>query len=225
MTKLNTPISVSPLQAWHTARGARFADVDGWRVPMAYSSIAEETAAARTEIALADISPLAKLMVRGNGLVTALAGQAPQGTVIRLEASEPAWICRLSGDQCLLLSASSRNMFQARLENLPAYKPERIFDVTSSYAGFALFGPEHAGVLRRLTSFDVERIALPGSCAETGLAGVHTILVRPPGFLLAILIYVAWEMGGYVCERIVEAAGSKAIVPLGMEALKTLWSL
>jgi glycine cleavage system aminomethyltransferase T len=221
----NTPISVSPLQAWHTAHKARFVDVDGWRIPMAYSGAAEETAAARTGLALADISSLAKLVVRGHDLVTGLLGQAPRGTVTPADTGMTGWACRLTDDHCLLLSTSSRNMLQPRLQALPAYKPERVFDVTSVYAGFALFGPGHAGVLRCLTSLDVERIAASGSCVETGLAGVHALLVRPPGFSLGVHIYVAWEMAEYVGERIVEAAGTNALVPLGMEALKGLWSL
>ena len=111
------------------------------------------------------------------------------------------------------------------MQRTPAYKAELVFDSTATYAGLALFGPEHGGVLRRLTSFDVERLALPGTCAETGLAGVHAVLVRPPGSLPGMQIYVAWEMAEYVCERLLETAGAAALQPLGREALKILWRL
>src|SRR5438445_8068383 len=157
MAVTKIPISVSPLQAWHIVRRARFADVDGWRVPVVYSTVAEETVAARTGLALADISFLTKLSVRSRPLVNALAGQASRGTVAVLEGLDRAWICRLSEDHCLLLSAEPRpDALKTHLPNLqvnlPVHAPERVFDVTSSFAGFALFGPEHAGVLRRLTS-------------------------------------------------------------------------
>jgi aminomethyltransferase len=225
MNNAQAPISVSPLAAWHVAHGARLGVVDGWQVPLAYSSAAEEVSAARARLALADISFLRKLSVRDKALVAELSGQARRGTVTSVGERKMSWACCLTEDHCLLLSASETNSCRRLLQNLPAYKPEMVFDVTSSYAGLALYGPEHGKVLRGLTSFDIEQIAVPGSCAETGLAGVHAVLVRPPGFLGAIQIYVGWDMAEFVCERIVETAGAHAIVPIGMEALKTLWSL
>jgi glycine cleavage system aminomethyltransferase T len=219
------PIAVSPLQAWHTTRGARFAVVDGWQVPSTYSSAAVEVNAARTALALADISFLHKLSMRHRALASALSGQARRGTVTSVGENKASWACCLTEEHCLLLSASAPDDCRRLVRGLPAYKPELVFDVTSHYAGFALFGPGHGKVLRCLTSFDIGQIGVPGACAETGLAGVHAVLVRPPGFLAAVQIYVAWDLAEFVCERILEVAGANAIVPLGMEALKALWSL
>jgi glycine cleavage system aminomethyltransferase T len=219
------PIAVSPLQAWHTARGARFAVVDGWQVPLAYSSAVVEADAARTGLALADISFLHKLSVRHKAFVSALSGQARRGTVTCVGENKASWVCRLTEDHCLLLCASAPDDCRRLVQGFPAYRPELVFDVTSHYAGFALFGPDHGKVLRRLTSFDIDQIGVPGACAETGLAGVHAVLVRPPGLLAAVQVYVTWDLAEFVCERILEAAGPDAIVPLGMEALKALWSL
>jgi len=225
MMKTDTAIAVSSLYAWHQGRGARFAEIDGWRLPIVYSSVAEETQAARTGLALGDISSLSKLSVRDTALVAALAGSCSPGQVVAFGESPAGWACCLAPDHGLLLSAAGHNALQGRLQSLPAYKPEVVFDITSSYAGFALFGPEHQKVMRGLTAFDVECIAVPGSCAETGLAGVHAILVRPPGVLAAIQIYVAWDVGEFVCDRILEAAGTSTVVPLGSEALQALWCL
>jgi glycine cleavage system aminomethyltransferase T len=98
------------------------------------------------------------------------------------------------------------------------------FAVTSRYAGFGLFGPEHMAVLRELTSTNLRPAALSGSCMQLGLAGVHCILIRPPDLSACVLIYVAWETAEYVWGRIVGCAAAKGLIPIGMETVKTLWS-
>jgi sarcosine oxidase subunit alpha len=94
-------------------------------------------------------------------------------------------------------------------------------DVTSAYAAFEVFGPRLDELLRRLTHLDLRPASFPvSSCAETALAGVEALLVRPadrspPG----VLIYVAWDLGEYVWERLVEAGRDVPITPVGLEAL------
>lgn len=55
----------TPLAALHAAAGARFVEFGGWRLPVQFSSIAEETRAARRDAALFDISHMGHLRLRG----------------------------------------------------------------------------------------------------------------------------------------------------------------
>jgi glycine cleavage system aminomethyltransferase T len=97
-------------------------------------------------------------------------------------------------------------------------------DGTASYAGFAAVGPRLEGLLQRLTHLDVRPAALPAnSCVETALAGVEALLVRPGGRSLpALWVFVPWDLGEYVWERMMEAGRDLSIVPIGLEALRSL---
>jgi glycine cleavage system aminomethyltransferase T len=56
MLETRSPIARSCLHDWHAAHGARFIERDGWSVVAAYSQANKEAEAARTRLALADIS-------------------------------------------------------------------------------------------------------------------------------------------------------------------------
>src|SRR5437762_2275184 len=62
----------------------------------------------------------------------------------------------------------------------------------------------------------------PGACAETGFAGVHALMVRPPGLPVSSLrVCVPWDVGEYVWERLLQT-GQGAVMPLGLEGLREL---
>jgi heterotetrameric sarcosine oxidase gamma subunit len=221
----------TPLQHWHTAQGARFAESDGWQLPQVYSSVEAETAAARTGLALADLSAFAKISLQGRGvaaLTRALIGDGPATRplgVAALTADGPALACRLTEDHLLLLTEMTNPTALAeRLASLGQGQPIIQSDVTSAYAGFCLVGPHTEMALRHVTALDVAPAALPvSSCAETSLAGVHALLVRAPEVTVPSLrIYVAWDLGEYVWERLLDAGRRLGIIPLGQEGLRVL---
>ncbi len=217
MLDTKAPVARTPLHAWHQAHGAQFREQDGWQIVTAYSGAESEAAAARAGLGVADISAVPKLAFRGPG-VSVLArslvvdgAELPCGRVASLGGSGLA--CRLTDDHLLVLSAT-----------LPGRSDVLAFDVTSAYAGFALIGPRWDDCLRRLTHLDMRSTAFPiNSCAETALCGVEALLVRPPaGALPAAQLYVAWDMGEYVWERVLQAGRDVPITPLGQEALALL---
>jgi sarcosine oxidase subunit alpha len=213
------PVARTPLHHWHQARGARFVDRDGWQVVAAYAGAEPEAAAARAGLGLADVSASAKLSLRGAG--AAISTLAP-GRVAPWEDS--ALICRLTDDHHLFISppfALSRYLQFFAESNAGAVVRT---DVTSALAGLELVGPRLESVLCRLTHLDIRPAALPpGSCAETALAGVDALLVRHDrGALPAVRIYVAWDLGEYVWERVIEAGREVPITPVGLDALALL---
>src|SRR5690348_11888385 len=79
MTAVRTPVARTPVHHWEAARKARLVDRDGWQVVAAYGNTAQEAEAARTRVALADVSAAAKFSVRGNGVAAAAERLFPGG--------------------------------------------------------------------------------------------------------------------------------------------------
>ena len=77
-----------------------------------------------------------------------------------------------------------------------------------------------------LTAFDVRRSRFPpGSCAETNLAGVHAVLVRPAGDALdPVYVAVAWDLAEHVWESLLNALGGHGTRPVGMDAWRRVIS-
>jgi glycine cleavage system aminomethyltransferase T len=235
MTTSFSPIACTPLQAWHLTHGARLIEHNGWRIPSVFSNVSAETAAARDGLALADLSALGKISLRGQEvppLARSLFGDHALRRVIRLK-DHLGWACCLTPFHCLLLSADvhqveiaiNRILDAAGIQNLPGYSDEIVFEATSAYAAFGLFGPKGGVLLSELTSLDLESVLPAGACAETGLAGVHAILIRPETSVGGIYLLVAWDLAQYVWERLWHAGEQAHMIPLGMEAVRALYTL
>lgn len=222
MPDTRTPVARTPLHDWHHAHGARFVERDGWQVVAAYSGADPEAAAARAGLGLADVSAFAKVSLRGRGVRAAVPSLAPGRVGL---PGESVLACRLTDDHLLLLASAptAPPLFQRLAESHDGAPLVRT-DATSAYAGFEIIGPHLEGCLRRLTHLDVRPAALPvNCCAETALVGVEGLLVRlDRGPLPALRVYVAWDLGEYVWERIVAAGGDVPVTPLGLEALALL---
>lgn len=220
-----------PLASWHARHGARFDEMNLWQVPVVYSTEDQEGQAARNSLAIADVSFTAKLMLRGLGiseLIPPLTGEGratKNGGVASLTADKSVFACRLHGDQLLVLAGPSG---QAKLDRLITTAGKGLTflptDATSTYAALWLFGPHLNELLRQLTRYDVAALG-PCTCAQTGLAGVPAILVRPPTPAISNLrILIGWDVAEYIWEKIWEAGQSKKIAALGMDALDLLLS-
>lgn len=221
--------SRTPLHHWHSAHGARFTELHGWQVVAEYGGVQDELAAARAGVGLADISAWAKLALLGSGVGDAVRLIAPDGAaehprgVASLADSQPTLACRLAAEHLLLLSSTPDPASLAA--RVPAGLASVVRNaVTCTYAGLCLAGPRVEDVLRRLTSFDVSVASLPiGSCAETGLAGVHAILVRAHELTVSsVRVYVAWDLAEYVWETLLHGGQQFGISALGLETLRAL---
>jgi sarcosine oxidase subunit alpha len=208
MATLTPARARTPLHAWHAAHGARFTETDGWLVVAGYDSAEREAEAARARFAFADISAFAKVSLLGRDTE----GPQPGGAVLDFGVLT----CRLTPDQLLMLALTP--------DGAAATGDVLRQDVTSAYAAFLLLGPHVEDVLRQLTSFDVSARAFPdGTCAETGVAGVQALLVRVPGMsLTTVYLGVAWDVGEYVWERLLEVGRACGGMAIGHDALRGL---
>jgi sarcosine oxidase subunit alpha len=231
MTPTSPPLARTPLYHWHAGHGARFSDCDGWQVPECYTGVESEVDAVRVGVGLCDVSAFVKTTIFGSGvhalsreLVGDGAAVRPLG-VARFTASSPVLACRLTEDHLLLLaSTTSPAGLEEHLRAMHVNEPVVRNDATTALAGFCLIGPATEDVLCRVTPLNVKPEALPpGSCAETSLAGVQALLVRPPdGALPAVQVYVAWDLGEYVWERLLDAGRGRRLTPLGVASLRHL---
>jgi sarcosine oxidase subunit alpha len=210
------PLARTPLHEWHAAHGAEFTAIDGWHVVMRYPRAAEESNLLLRPVLIADISANAKVSYVGRG-VDALAAKLlglsplrkPRGAC-DLEPSRRDRACRLTENSLLLLAlttnAAALDAYVGQAENVVRT------DVTSAYAAFSLLGARAAELLQRLTALNVSLPAFPNqSCVETNLAGVPALLVRPRrSGMDEILVYVGWDVGEYVWQRLWEVGA-----PLG----------
>ena len=120
------------------------------------------------------------------------------------------------GHVLFLAETSNRIGLEEKLKHLEAGPENTLIDVTSAHAGFCLCGPGLKQILAQWTALDLSESALPpASCAETNLAGVHALLVRPPE-RGRLYIYVAWDVGEHVWKRLVESRAPRGIQAIGM---------
>lgn len=223
----NGAVALSPCHHWHMQRGAQFTTSDGWQLPARYPDEQPESAH-RSGAGLVDLSSAVKILIQGVG-VTAVArgllGNDPGHLlrrVIPLPGEGQGLACRLSMERWLLLVMSGATALRERLANLTAGQAVVTSDVTSATAVFGLVGAQIDPVVRRLTGLDATFVGLPlGTCAETTLAGVQALLIRPPWELATLLVSVSWDLGEYVWEQLLEA-GRGEVYPLGVERWRQL---
>jgi glycine cleavage system aminomethyltransferase T len=231
MTVPATPLARTPLHHWHAAHGARFAEFHGWQVVAAYGGAGLEAESVRAGVGLVDISANTKTSLLSRHLTAAVRGLVAEGAAVRplgvsvLNAEAKVLACRLTDGHLLLLARGPGPINSA--ERLTALCQEHALhceDVTAAYAGFCLVGPAALGTLGRLTALDLSPSAFPnGSCAETGVAGVQALLVKPPmQSLPCVQLYVAWDVAQYVWETLLESGKKVGMVPVGSETLQRL---
>src|SRR5262249_10100012 len=196
----------------------------------AYAGAEPEAEAARTGLAVADVSAFAKLSLRGPGVPELVESLVPDAAALRPHGVAPvpvgpALACRLAEDHLLLLAATpATTALGQRLAGPGEGRPVVQTDMTSAYAGFWLLGPRLGELLPRLTPLDFLPASFPvNGCAETTLAGVEALLARSAELSVPSLrIYVAWDLGEYVWERLLEAGREVPVTPVGLETLDRL---
>jgi glycine cleavage system aminomethyltransferase T len=108
----------------------------------------------------------------------------------------------------------------ADLSHLP--KPQIIPWALESghFAAIELVGPRVEELLRQLTSIDVSaRAFTPGHCAQTGVARIPVILIRPASSTFPrIQLWCGREYGQYLWEVLLDRARTLGGGAIGVEA-------
>jgi aminomethyltransferase len=218
------PVQRSPGHRQHAALGARFVLEAGWEVPGDYGSVDRERQAVAEGVAVADVTARGKVDLRGD-IAAALGSLAARHTLetgdVVAEGTQDGGfhLARVSSRWALALcrpNALGRCLAHAEEA---AGADAMATDVTSQYAGYALFGPGAPGVLARLTAFDAGRLG-EGTCVATRVAELPAVLARPAVGGSPYELYVGSEYGRYAWEAILAAGDGLGIRPAGWEALR-----
>lgn len=227
----------SALHAAHVAAGARMGEDDGWQRPEGYAGIEDELRTVRSGVGLADVSPAAKLDVRGNDALSAIARRlslpAPvTGTVTHLSppvSTRNGLLCCLTPLHArLFVPADAAARVAARWARAHAADTHpvraRLTDVTSAYTVIQVSGPRSRELLRKLTALDLGTEAFPDlTCAQTGIAGVHAMILRADvRALLSFQVCCGREFGAFVWDALLDAGREFGARPVGLAALRTL---
>jgi len=228
------PFKLSPIHRRHLALGARMMEEEGWWRPEAYTSPAEEVAMVRRSVGIIDVSPRAKLDLKGEDVQSTLnrSFQNPPSLVGRAAPClipalpSPITCCKLCDDQALLISEpGSHRALIDHLSRLSESSPcAHLTDLTSALAGICVAGPMSRQVLSKLTELDLAEGDFPNlSCAQGKLANVHALVIRADnGAGPAYDVYFGREYGEFVWEAIMEAGEEFRIQPFGLKALELL---
>jgi glycine cleavage system aminomethyltransferase T len=197
----------SPMAAAHAGLGARLEPRAGWEVVSSYGDEAAERSALREAVGMTDITPLGKVDVRG-----AIDGplQRAAGGILARITDDWALVFTDPGAEAELVSTMQKETRGSSV---------MVTDVTHAYAGLAVVGPGLADVCARLTSWDPATL---GSGEATGapFAEVRAVVLRPPGDLPTLELFVAAEFGRYVWETVSGVVGRLGGRPVGWNALR-----
>ena len=203
---MKAPVRRSPFAAAQVDLGANLERRAGWEVPASYGDEAGERALLREAVAIVDISPRAKVDLRGR-IDTALA-VAGDAVVARI-AEDWALVLGEPGDEASLLPRLTAASGSGAM----------VTDATHLFGGFALAGPRLPNLLARLTSWDPASLE-PGAAAGAPIADVRMVVVRRELELPVLEAYVATELSRYAWETVLGVVRSLGGGPAGWTAFR-----
>lgn len=213
------------------AMGATMADSDGWRLPLNYGDVGQETAYLRETVGISDVSPIGKVKVVGSDAPQAVNGLVPQGGDQPVgsvsEADSPIerggklLAACLAPDDFLVLTPVGVAAMAAEAMRLSSPACSYPVDVTSALCAVSLVGPATHDLLSRITDFDTSPDAFPDlTCAQSRFLDIQGLLLRRDVNGIPIYqLYAGREFGEYLWEALIETAGEVGGGPVGSEAL------
>lgn len=200
------PVRRSPMSRLHAQRGVVTELEAGWEVPVAYGDGTEETMRLHESIGLADLTPRAKIDLRG---------KIDDG----LRAAGDSLVARIDPNWALVLDApGSEEGLRTTLE-LSAGDGAMVTDATHLFAGFAFAGPRLDDALARLTSWDPSTLA-PGGATGAPIGDVRAIVVRRDLAVPILEVYAATEYARYAWETFATVVDGLGGGPIGWRALR-----
>ena len=231
------PLRRTALLETHQALGARLIGFGGWEMPVQYTGILDEHRAVRTVAGLFDLSHMGELWVTGRGAADALGHAlvtepgrladgrahysmlcAPDGGIV-----DDLIVYRLAPERFLVVpNASNAEAVAAAIGERIAGFDARLDDATLRTSLVAIQGPRSREILAPLTDVDLGALRYyaitEGTAAGVAAAIARTGYTGEDGFEL----FVAWDQGPAVWERLLAAGADAGLVPAGLGARDTL---
>jgi aminomethyltransferase len=235
---MDTPSNIrrTPLYDAHLRAGAKMVPFAGWEMPVQYAGVIDEHRAVRAAAGLFDVSHMGEVRVSGAGAEGFLQGLTPND-VAKLEPGRAHYsalldesagyrddiiVYRLAAEEFLVVvnASNAGEDFAWIADRAPA--GVAVEDISDRFALIALQGPRAAGILARLTPFDLSSIkyyrfaevpvrGLPMTVSRTGYTGED-------GFE----IFVEPEFADDLWQGLLEIGAVDGLVPAGLGARDTL---
>ncbi len=195
----------------HAELGVTWDRDAGWELVGNYGDQEGERAMLAEAVAVVDVTPRAKVDVRG-----VLDGA--------LSVAGDALTARIARDWALVLGEpGGEDVLLPKMEQASG-AGSMVTDATHLFAGFALAGPRIPDVLARLASWDAASLP-PGEATGAPIADVRAVVVRRNLDVDVLEVFVATEFARYAWETILDAAGRVGGRPAGWRALRAAgWS-
>ncbi|HEX6401513.1 MAG TPA: hypothetical protein VF108_13750 [Actinomycetota bacterium] len=203
---MRTPIRRSPAAHAAAGRGAVFVEESGWELPASHGDDERERGTLLETIAIADLTPRAKVDVRGR-------------IEVALPAAAGALVARIADDWALVLGAPGEEARLVPALEAAAGSAAMVTDATHLFAGFALAGPRLPELLSRVTSWDPASLG-PGLATGAPIVDVRAVLVRRDLPVSILEVYVATEYARYAWEQLVDVVEQLGGGPVGWQALR-----
>lgn len=198
------PVRRSPVARMHAALGATLEVEDDWELVATYGDEERERSYVADAVAVADITPRAKIDVRGS--IEGALRSAGDGLVARI-GDGWALVVGEPGAEARLLPEMEASAGVGAM----------VTDATHLYAGFLLSGARLPDLLARLSGWDPATLA-PGAATGAPIAEIRSVIVRrDPNTVEA---YVATEFARYAWESIASVADRLGGGPVGWRVLR-----
>jgi len=234
----NIPMSVKriPLHEVHVSLGAKMMPFAGFEMPVRYSSDKDEHFCVREGVGVFDVSHMGEFMLRGPGALD-LIQRVTSNDASKMEDGQAQYSClpndqggivddlivyRMGPEEYMLVVNASNidkdwNWIQSK--NTDEVDME---DVSEDIVLLAVQGPKAVATLQKLTEVDLSEIGFY-RFTKGELAGVDMIIsgtgyTGSGGFEL----YIPYDKGLEVWNRIFEAGAEFGIKPIGLGARDTL---
>jgi heterotetrameric sarcosine oxidase gamma subunit len=219
----------SPLHQKHQLLNAQFAAKGGWLVPEVYDGLEKQPSPQRASVAIADITAMGKLTVRGEGspnLVASSFGFLPArlGEVNFIQATGVI-VAYLYLDEFFILTRPGEEKDTADLLKAGVAGQASLIsvvDATSGLVGLSLSGPESRSVMRKLCALSLDEKDFPNlRIAQTSFAKVRTtILRRDMGNVPRYELFADRSYAEYLWDSVMDAGMQFGIQPVGWQAFQ-----
>jgi sarcosine oxidase subunit alpha len=218
----------SPLETAAVERGARFTETGDWRIAVSFGAPDREAEAARTSLALIDMSARGKLEILGAEAEQYLRDRLGSPTLEVGSGQAVPWghLYRLRQDLYIGTTPGAAAELVHELQT-GARRAEHFVTVTEITHGRSelwLVGPQSRSVMAKVCGLDLQPSAFPdGTAAFASIAKTsQLILRRDVAGLLCFVLVGPRSLGDYLWRVLEEAGAEWQLVTAGTQALGIL---
>ena len=202
-------MKLTPIHQTAIGLNAQFTDMDGWKMPSVYSTVAEESKAAERRVALLDQSNNTQIIVEGETAGAVVKKAKANGYQIRPD---------------LFLVTAGPNAgpeLVAKLEKaIGKGKLVTVTDASNGSGNLRLIGPDSDDLLSRLCGLDLHDSVFPNGTAKiSSVAKTRVTIIRDDvNGTLSYSLIGARSLAAYLWETIMEAGADLGVRPMGSAA-------